>query len=237
MSKKIYTLNDIQKILTYTPPIFLILLTIVTIFVTYILIDYRLNSKIALMTQKQKFLNQKHLDAYIEDTHQRIKIRINKAQQELQKSVHLLKGVYTTTRYKGLTSHLKEIEEKDNILFVIFDKDLKIFHGEKIARNIQQLIFNQKKDTKYLDLTLLYISSQGTDSSLSWRNEIDRTIQLSYFDKTFDGELFIGAFSLVDSLRNLTLDEYVRSINNTPSDPIKDTTFGYTIMQKETHLI
>jgi signal transduction histidine kinase len=223
VSKKIYTLSDIEKILTYTPPIFLILLTTVTIFVTYIVIEYRQNSKIALITQEQKFLNQKQLDAYIEDTHQKIKISLNHAQQELQKSVHLLKGVYATTRYKGLTAHLKEIEEKDNILFVIFDKNLKIYHGEKIARNIQQLIFNQKKDEKYLDLTLLYISSQGTDSSLSWRNEIDKTIQLSYFDKTSDEELFIGAFSLVDSLRNLTLDEYVRSINNTPSD----TTRGY----------
>lgn len=217
MSKKIYKLSDIEKILTYTPPIFFLLLAVITVFVSYIIIEYRQNSKIALITQEQKFLNQKHLDNYIEEAHQKIKIRLSKTQQELQKSVHLLKGVYSTTRYKGLSSHLKEIEERDNILFVIFDKDLKIFHGEKIAKNIQGLIFNQKQNKKYLDLTLLYIFSQGTDSSLSWRNEIDKTIQLSYFDKTFDGELYIGAFSLVDSLRNLTIDEYVRSIISTPS--------------------
>jgi len=183
---------------------------------------YKLSDiEITLKLQEQKFFYQKQLDNYIEDTNQKIKISLSQAQQELQKSVHLLKGVYSTTRYKGLTSHLKDIEEKDNILFVIFDKDLKIFHGEKIAKNIQGLIFNQKYDKKYLDLTLLYISSQGVDSSFSWRNDHDKTIQLSYFDTTEDGELFIGAFSLVDSLRNLTLDEYVRSINNTPSDTPK----------------
>ena len=223
MSKKIYKLSDIEKILTYTPPIFLLLLTALSIFITFIVIERQQNNKIALIDQEQKFFYQKQLDDYIEDTHQKIKVNLSKAQQELQKSVHLLKGVYATTRYKGLTSHLKEIEEKDNILFVIFDKDLKIYHGEKIAKNIQRLIFNKKKDKKYLDLTLLYISSQGIDSSFSWRDDHDKTIQLSYFDKTEDGELYIGAFSLVDSIRNLTLDEYVRSINNTPSD----TTRGY----------
>lgn len=221
MPKKIYKLSDIEKILTYTPPIFLLILTAISIFMTYLVIEYRQNSKITLKLQEQKFFYQKQLDNYIEDTNQKIKISLSQAQQELQKSVHLLKGVYSTTRYKGLTSHLKDIEEKDNILFVIFDKDLKIFHGEKIAKNIQGLIFNQKYDKKYLDLTLLYISSQGVDSSFSWRNDHDKTIQLSYFDTTEDGELFIGAFSLVDSLRNLTLDEYVRSINNTPSDTPK----------------
>jgi len=218
VNKKIYKLSDIEKILTYTPPVFLILLTAISLFVTYIVIEHRQNNEIALIMQEQKFFYQKQLDDYIEETHQKIKISLSKAQQELQKSVHLLKGVYATTRYKGLTSHLKEIEERDNILFVIFDKELKIYHGEKIAKNIQRLIFNQKKDKKYLDLTLLYISSQGMDSSFSWRNDTEKTIQLSYFDTTEDGELFIGAFSLVDSIRNLTLDEYVRSINNTPSD-------------------
>lgn len=221
MSKKIYKLSDIEKILTYTPPIFLLLLTAISIFITFLVIERQQNNKIALIDQELKFFYQKQLDDYIEDTHQKIKIRLSKAQQELQKSVHLLKGVYATTRYKGLTSHLKEIEEKDNILFVIFDKDLKIYHGEKIAKNIQRLIFNKKKDKKYLDLTLLYISSQGIDSSFSWRDDHDKTIQLSYFDITEDGELYIGAFSLVDSIRNLTLDEYIRSINNTPSDTMR----------------
>lgn len=221
MSKKIYKLSDIEKILTYSPPIFLILLMVISIFISYTIIDHKQDSKIEFMMQKEKFLNQNHLDAYIEDTHQKIKFSLNKAQQNLQKSVHLLKGVYSTTRYKGLSSYIKEIEEKENILFVIFDKELNIYHGKNIARNIQKLIFNQKKDKKYLELTLLYISSQGKDSSLSWRDEIDKTIQLSYFDKTSDGELYIGAFSLVDSLRNLTLDQYVRSIVNTPTQPKK----------------
>jgi len=222
MPKKIYKLSDIEKILTYTPPIFLLVLTAVSIFMTYLVIDYRQDSKITLKLQEQKFYYQKQLDNYIEETHQKIKVSLSKAQQELQKSVHLLKGVYSTTKYKGLTSNLKEIEERDNILFVIFDKDLNIYYGEKIAKNIESLIFNQKLDKKYLDLTLLYISSQGVDSSFSWRNDNDKTIQLSYFDITDDGELYIGAFSLVDSLRNLTLDEYVRSINNTPSSTPKE---------------
>ena len=221
MSKKIYKLSDIEKILTFTPPIFFILLTIITIFVTYFVIEYKQNSKIALITQEQKFLNQKKLDFYMEDTSQKIKINLNHAQQELQKSVHLLKGIYVTTKYKGLTAHLKKIEEKENILFVIFDKNLKVFHGIKTVKSIQKLIFNETTDKKSLYLTLLYISSQGKNSSLSWKDDIDKTIQLSYFDKTSDGELFIGAFSLVDSLKNLTLDEYVRSINKTPSDSSK----------------
>ncbi len=174
------------------------------------------------MMQKERFLNQKRLDDYIQNTHQKINKTLSEAQQELQKSVHLLKGVYSTTRYKGLRSHLIEIEEKENILFVIFDKNLNIYYGDELVKNIQKLIFNKKTEKKYLELTLLYISSQGKDSSLSWRDDIDKTIQLSYFDKTDDGELFIGAFSLVDSLRNLTLDQYVRSIITQPTFPKKE---------------
>lgn len=108
--------------------------------------------------------------------------------------MHLLKGVYSTTKYKGLSSYIKDIEERDNILFVIFDKDLKIYYGESTARNIQRLIFNKKADKKYLDLTPLYISLQGTDSSFSWQNDNERTIQLSYFDKTGDGGAFYRGF-------------------------------------------
>lgn len=221
MSKKIYKLSDIEKILTYTPPIFLLILSTISIFVIYLAIEHQQNSELNLLAQKQQFLKQKQLSKFILQTNQKIKLDLAKTQQELQKSVHLLKGVYSTTKYKGLNAHLKEIERRDNILFVIFDKKLNIYYGESTAKSIQKLIFNKKADKKYLDLTLLYISSQGTDSSFSWQNDNERTIQLSYFDKTGDGELFIGAFSLIDSLRNLTLSQYVRSINEAPTDDSK----------------
>ncbi len=222
MSKKIYKLKDIEKMLVYSSPIFLLVLASISVFITYITIEHQQENEISLLRQEQKFFYQKQLYSHIKETNQKIKINISKAQQELQKNVHFLKGVYAITKHNEITSFLNELEKKDNILFVVFDKELNIYHGKKIVENIQRLIFNQNIDKKHLDLTLLYISSQGRDSSFSWRDDGDQTIQLSYFDKTEDGEFYIGAFSLVDSIRNLTLDEYVRSINGTPSSMTQD---------------
>ncbi len=225
MSKKIYKLSDIEKILTYAPPIFFIFLATLCLFVAYFIINYQQVSKIALMTQKEKFFNQKHLDNFIDESRQKTKTKLSKRQQELQKSVHLLKGVYATTRYKGLTSHIKKIEDKNHIFFVVFDKDLNIYHGEEIVKNIQKLIFGQKVYKKYLNLTLLYIFSQGANSSLSWIDETNRTIQLSYFNKTYDAELFIGAFSLVDSIKRLMIDEYTHAITTISNSTNKERYF------------
>jgi len=214
MSKKIYKLRDIEKALTYTPPLFILILAMFSMVVSYFVMEYRENSKIELLTQKQKFLSQTSLTNYISAVNLQIKEHLGDIEKELKKSVYTLKGIHTgaATKITKLLPFIEQIQKENNINFVIFDKNLNVFHGLKIAKNIQHLIFNQKEDKKLLDITLLYILSQGKSSSLSWKNDLNRTIQLSYFEKSEDGELFIGAFSLVDDLKSLTTKSFLNSI-------------------------
>lgn len=71
MSKKIYKLSDIEKILTYTPPVFLLILSVISIFITYLTIEHQQNSELKLLAQKQQFFKQKQLDKFIVQTNQK----------------------------------------------------------------------------------------------------------------------------------------------------------------------
>ena len=136
----------------------------------------------------------------------------NDVEKELKKSVYTLKGIYTglyfddaKTHINRLAHYINEIERTNNVNFVIFDKNLNVLYGLPVVENIQELIFTRKNNKTLLDITLLYIQSQGAGSSLSWKNDLTETIQLSYFETSPDNQIFIGAFSRVDSLKNLSL--------------------------------
>ncbi|WP_024955029.1 PAS domain-containing sensor histidine kinase [Sulfurospirillum arcachonense] len=220
MQKKLYSLNDIGKLLTYIPPIFLLLLATIFVITSYFITQYKQKSDIQLLNQKQKFINQNILDEYISSINKTIKMQLAQSDQELKKSVHTLKGIQIgfSSDYKKIQNHIKNIEQKNNINFVVFDKEFHIYHGLNTLTNIQQLIFNHKNNKNYLDLTLLYIISQGENSSLSWKDDFRNTIQLSYFEKSIDGNYMIGAFSSLDSQENLLIKSYLSSIRKHKKD-------------------
>ncbi len=217
MRKKVYKLSDIEKTLTYIPPIFILLLAILSMVIMYFVMEYRQSSKIALLTQEQTFINQSNLNSYINSVNQHIKENLDKVEKELKRSVYTLEGIHRGLFKKNNIEQLKpyiyQIEKENNINFVIFDGEFNVLHGLEIAKSIEKLIFNQKEDKKLLEITLMYISSQGKSSSFSWKNDISKTIQLSHFEQSADGELFIGAFSSVDDLRSLTSKAFTSSIS------------------------
>jgi len=185
--------------------------------------EYRQNSKIELLTQEQRFVNEGYLNRYINSVNLHIKDKLLLVEKELKRSVHTLDGISMGLSLENNISKLqpfiKQIEKENNINFVIFDKDMQVLYGIDIAKSIQHLIFNQKEDKKLLEITLLYISSQGKSSSMSWKNDISKTIQLSHFEKSADGELFVGAFSSVDDLRSLTSKAFVSAISEDLYEP------------------
>jgi len=221
--KKVYKLSDIEKTLTYIPPLFIFILAILSMFISYFIMEYRQNSKIELLTQEQRFVNEGYLNRYINSVNLHIKDKLLLVEKELKRSVHTLDGISMGLSLENNISKLqpfiKQIEKENNINFVIFDKDMQVLYGIDIAKSIQHLIFNQKEDKKLLEITLLYISSQGKSSSMSWKNDISKTIQLSHFEKSADGELFVGAFSSVDDLRSLTSKAFVSAISEDLYEP------------------
>ncbi|HIP62311.1 MAG TPA: PAS domain S-box protein [Sulfurovum sp.] len=223
MRKKVYKLSDIEKTLTYIPPLFIFILAILSMFISYFIMEYRQNSKIELLTQEQRFVNEGYLNRYINSVNLHIKDKLLLVEKELKRSVHTLDGISMGLSLENNISKLqpfiKQIEKENNINFVIFDKDMQVLYGIDIAKSIQHLIFNQKEDKKLLEITLLYISSQGKSSSMSWKNDISKTIQLSHFEKSADGELFVGAFSSVDDLRSLTSKAFVSAISEDLYEP------------------
>jgi len=185
--------------------------------------EYRQNSKIELLTQEQRFIKESYLNRYINSVNLHIKDKLLLVEKELKRSVHTLDGVNMGLSLENNISKLqpfiKQIEKENNINFVIFDKEMQVLYGIDIAKSIQHLIFNQKEDKKLLEITLLYISSQGKSSSMSWENDTNKTIQLSYFEKSADGELFVGAFSSVDDLRSLTSKAFISAISEGLHEP------------------
>lgn len=214
MSKKIYSLNDIGKLLTYIPQIFLILLASVLVIISFFLAEYKKNSDIQLLLEQQKYIKQKTLNEYINSINLEINNYLQNTEEELKKNVYLLKGLQANMLDSTMliNKYIKDIESKKNIKFIIFDQNLNTIYGLEIIQNLERLIFNQNNDLTYIELTLLYLSSQGQSTSFSWKDDAKQTIQLSYIEKSFDGQYFIGAFSYVDYQENLIETAFLNSI-------------------------
>ena len=220
MSKKIYSLNDIGKLLTYIPQIFLILVAILLIVISFFVIEYKKNNDIKLLLEQQKYIKQKILSKYINSVSIEINNHLLNTEQELKKNAYLLKGLQANIvdTKTLINKHIKDIESKKNIRFILFDQDLNTIYGLDIIKNIEKLIFNHPNDPTYIGLTLLYLSSQGQSTSFSWKDDVKQTIQLSYIEKSFDGKYFIGAFSYVDYQENLIQTAFLNYIREDKND-------------------
>jgi len=214
--KKTYRLQDIEKILTYVPPLFIMLLTVLALIILFVVMEYRQNSKIEFHHQQQYFLKQNYLTEYINSVKQQVGRDLAKEEAKLKRSVYLLKGVSIglgqSIKRERFKKHIEEIEREHHIQFLVFDADLNILHGQWVARSIRSLIFGEKRGKKHLDITLKYILSQGDEVSMSWRNDASKTIQLSYFVTNKNASLYIGAFSSIDYFKNLTTTAYINAI-------------------------
>ena len=166
--------------------------------------------------QQQKFIKQKHLSEYITSVDKQVKKNLTKVEEKLKKSVHILQGISVglngSLKRENLVAHIKGQEGENHIQFLVFDKALNILYGQRVARSIRTLIFGDERGKKHLDITLMYLLSQGDDSSMSWKNDLTKTIQLSYFVHNEKADIHIGAFSSIDYFKNLTTTAYINAI-------------------------
>jgi len=223
LRQRIHTLGEIEKILTYVPMGFIILLMLVVLLVGNILMTHRMESRIALVTQQENSLRQHYLDRYTATINHRIVTGLSRVKERLQRHVHIIEGIYRglgpIKTLQRLRPYLREMEQSHPVHFVLFDRNMTIHYGRRQLKMIESLIFDRFSDPVHLRITMLYIYSQGTRSSLSWKNDLDQTIQESYFEQIGDTGIYLGAFSRVNNLRSLTIEAYVQSMADSTDNP------------------
>ena len=225
-TKRLYKLKDIEKILVYFPIFFILLLSITSLVISTLVINFNQKSQLDLISQKSKlqldFENTKLLQNYIFNTINKVEIHFKDVEKDLMLNIHEIEGTITGLKLnhkkltiKTLEPFLKEISSRKNIKFVIFKKKtLEILYGLDTLKNIQKLIFNNYNNPKSLRLTLLYVLSQGDKSSFYWKDDLKQTIQINYFEYNQKLGWYIGAFSTSDDLKKFTAKTFFDSMKD-----------------------
>ncbi len=216
MRRKLYRLSDIEKILTYVPPIFILTIAALSLTILYLVMEYRQNSKIELYMQQQRFKKHNYLNDFVDSVERKVDQDLKRVDAKLKKTAHILKGISMADQreqsIKELMQHIGSIEKEYGVRLLLFDSNLTTLYGESIAQGINRLIFGENSDKVHQEITLMYIASQGDESSMLWKDDLSKTIQLSYFVSNEQHGLYIGAFSSIDYFRNLTTTAYINAI-------------------------
>ncbi len=225
-TRHLYRLKDIEKTLVYFPIFFILLLSLVSLFVSFLVLDFNKKSQLDLISQKSKlqesYKNAKLLQDYIYKNTRLVNKHFKDVEKTMSLYVHEIEGVISglnankkEINIQLLDPFLKDIEFKREIKFVIFKKsDLSVLYGLDTIKNIQKLIFNNYNNQKSLYLTLLYISSQGEKGSFYWKNDLKQTMQVNYFEYIKKLDWYIGAFSISDDLKKFTARTFFDSMQD-----------------------
>ncbi len=223
-SNKKYSLNDIQKLFSQIPIIFITLLAILSLVISFFIIDSKENRKIDLL--KQKALLSYEFDK--KEELQRFKNHVKENLQDafFEEEILIKKITYKVTGYVEsnslnnidlVTNYVKNLEKNYNVKLVIFSQnDLEILYGEDTINYLQNLIFNTKILEKNKKITLQYLYSQGKDNLQYWKDDLKNTVRLSFFDSIIINkkEYFIGSFSTINSIKEITKESIINTINN-----------------------
>ena len=223
-SNKKYSLNDIQKLFSQIPVLFILLLSMVSLVISFFILESKENRKIDLLQQKAllsyKFQKKEELQQFKNHVKENLKDAFAEEEILLKKITYKIIGYLESNTFQDIntvTNYMKKVEEKNHIETVLFRKDsLDILHGEESINYLQNLIFSIKTIQKNKEITLLYIYSQGKNNLQYWTDDLKRTVRLSFFDSvTVDGvEYYIGSFSTINSIKDITKSSIINTINN-----------------------
>ncbi len=221
--KKIPTLNDIEKLFTYIPKIFILILGGALFVISYIILDFKQKKDIDLIEQElilhYEFKQKDNLNKFVDEVEKKVKNEFLDDEDKLKQIIYQTMG-YMSAKYNtyldinDLFFYLIKLQEKENIRFVVFEEDLNILYGHDTVFNMQKLMFNHKDNTKYQKLLLQYISSQGKNNLQSWKYDSQKNIILSFFDiiEIDNKKLYIGAISSVNNIKQTTKEIIINSI-------------------------
>ena len=209
---KSYTLSQIATIIRTLPIVFFSILAVIVFSITIIIVQIKEKNQLKLLKQEQKFttiLDQKeNLEQFVYQIDLTINQHFQKLENELKKYSFQTKGYASAVQeqsFSKVLAYMQNIEAVQPYSFVVFDeRSYDILYGEDVVKYIESLIFSiYPNHTKH---TLQYIHSQEEESILHWKDELKKEIRLSFFDRIIYGDksYFVGIFSTIDSLRNIT---------------------------------
>ncbi|MGB7403668.1 MAG: PAS domain-containing sensor histidine kinase [Arcobacter sp.] len=238
-NKKKYTLTDIERLYSQIPLIFIIVIALLSFLITFFILDSKQSRQIDLLKQKYslnyEFTKKEEITTFTSYIDKKLKNSFSQEEIHLKNITYKVVGFIQANKLKdkkNLDSYIKNIENTNDLNIVIFTKDdLKILYGESSILYLQNLIYSYK-DKKYKEFILKYIYSQGNDNLQYWKDDVARTVRLSFFDKVTINkkEYFIGSFSTINSIKEITKTAIINAIN-TKKFPI----WFYDIISQKTY--
>ena len=243
MRKKLYNLENIEKVITYIPTIFLLLLSGFIIIISYMVINEKTKKEIESIKERSiiryEFKEKEKLYNFVSNIRKSFSKDIAKAKAKLQKVVYKSSGYIQRLGLEGkdineIIKYLKSVEKTQDVTFALFRGDtLDIYKGESLIEYLRELIFGEKDAKKYDRLVLKYIYSQGGDNFQYWIDDVKKTVRVTFFDKIYiqNQLFFIGAFSTINNLRDITKNIIISNIQTGRSDYI----WFYDMIDKEVY--
>ncbi len=243
MRKKLYNLENIEKVITYIPTIFLLLLSGFIIIISYMVINEKTKKEIESIKERSiiryEFKEKEKLYNFVSNIRKSFSKDIAKAKAKLQKVVYKSSGYIQRLGLEGKDFHeiikyLENVEKTQDVTFALFRGDtLDIYKGKSLIEYLRELIFGEKDAKKYDRLVLKYIYSQGGDNFQYWIDDVKKTVRVTFFDKIYiqNQLFFIGAFSTINNLRDITKNIIISNIKTGRSDYI----WFYDMIDKEVY--
>jgi len=238
--KKFYTLNDIQNQIVFTPLIFVFILCIIAFTSIYIFLEHEKNNKINILIQNDNFYKDDALKNYITSIKYNASTNFDDIENDLSNYIYEVIGFIKAKQsinkefdVELLRPHLKEIELKKSIKFLLFNnKNYKVLYGEEILDNLIELTNTEKKTEKSKNYILRNISYIGDNNLMYSIDNQRRSVQLSYLKNIESSDLSLGAYSKIDDMKYLTKKVILDSIY-TKSKTIKNAHFYFYDLAEE----
>jgi len=222
-SKKYRTLDYIEKLFKIIPLVFIFILTIVSLFITYFILDSKEKRDIDLLKQNKElhfqFERKEELQNFVLDVSKNIEDDLEVFKRKIKKNTYQIIGNLgllskEKNDFSNLNNFLSEHEKNSNYKVTLFEKNsLKILHGANNIEYLEKLIFG-KISLTYEEKALQYILSQGENNLQIWKNDLKGTLRFSFFDilKIDEKEYFIGTFSNVKNINMITKKNIIDEI-------------------------
>ena len=216
---KFYTLSDIRKQIIFIPLIFVLISSALSIIVIVFILEFKKNNEISLHLQEDKFYKKTILNQYVSDLKFNASSSFDDEEIDLKESITSLLGYLKYSKQKVSLEELKyllnKIEKKTNLNFVIFNKENSdIYYGKENIDYLKTITDSKLELNNFRYHMLRNILYIGDDNLIYWIDNDKRKIRLSYFKNIENSELFLGAFTKVDdmkdSMRNAVLNSIVQ---------------------------
>ena len=127
-NKKVYDLEYIEKIFKVIPLTFILILSLVSIFIAFVILESKQNREIDLLKQKNQLQNQfekkEILLDFSKNVENTVNNEINKISKILQEHTHKIIGHLDNNlelKFDNTVQFLEEYEKNNNVEIVLFE--------------------------------------------------------------------------------------------------------------------